>query len=65
MNIVTGVYEGFSKQYQCYLLVWFERFESLVNAIDREKQNKRWRREKKVWLIEQRSPTWGDLSKDW
>ena len=38
-----GAYEGFSKQYKCHRLVWFEQFELLVNAIDREKQIKRWR----------------------
>jgi putative endonuclease len=34
-------------------------------ALEREKQLKRWRREKKVWLIEQQNPSWHDLSKNW
>ena len=34
-------------------------------AIRREKQLKRWRREKKVALIERKNPTWEDLSADW
>jgi putative endonuclease len=34
-------------------------------AIEREKQLKRWRREKKVWLIEQQNAAWRDLSDDW
>jgi putative endonuclease len=33
-------------------------------AIAREKQLKRWRREKKVFLIERDNPTWRDLSAD-
>jgi putative endonuclease len=45
--------------------VWFERFDYVGNAIDREKQIKRWRREKKVWLIERMNPTWADLSEAW
>jgi len=34
-------------------------------AISREKQLKRWRREKKVALIERENPTWEDLSAEW
>jgi len=34
-------------------------------AIRREKQLKRWRREKKVALIERKNPTWEDLSAEW
>jgi putative endonuclease len=56
---------GFSAKYNCDRLVWFERYESVVEAIAREKQLKRWRREKKIALIEKMNPTWVDLSKDW
>jgi putative endonuclease len=59
------VYEGFSAQYNCDRLVWFERFSSPQAAIAREKQLKGWRREKKIALIESRNPTWLDLSEDW
>ena len=34
-------------------------------AIDREKQIKRWRREKKLWLIAQLNPEWRDLAAEW
>jgi putative endonuclease len=37
----------------------------VANAIDREKQLKRWRREKKEWLIVQKNPRWRDLAADW
>jgi putative endonuclease len=51
--------------YQCNRLVWFERYQYIRNAIEREKQIKRWRREKKIWLIEEMNPTWADLSEPW
>ena len=41
------------------------RFDDVRNAIDREKQLKRWRREKKVKLIEELNPSWRDLSEEW
>jgi putative endonuclease len=56
-----GSTPGFSADYKCTRLVWFERFCSIHNAIAREKQIKRWRREKKVALIQQENPRWGDL----
>jgi len=46
-------------------LVYFEWFDWVDSAIRREKQLKRWRREKKVALIERNNPTWEDLSADW
>jgi putative endonuclease len=57
--------DGFTKDYICTRLVWFERHQYVRNAITREKQIKRWRREKKVWLIEQNNPTWEDLAAHW
>ena len=58
-------YEGFTATYHCFRLVWFERFQYVENAIAREKQIKRWRREKKVALIDKDNPTWEDLSAQW
>ncbi len=57
--------EGFSADYKCTRLVWFERFQYINNALAREKQIKRWRREKKVFLIEQTNLKWDDLSEAW
>ena len=59
------LYEGFSATYHCDRLVWFERFTEIDHAIEREKQLKRWRREKKVALIAEKNPTWVDLSEGW
>jgi putative endonuclease len=58
-------FEGFSSQYNCNRLVWFERFMDPRNAIAREKQLKGWRREKKIALIKKSNPTWADLSEGW
>jgi len=57
--------EGFSSKYKCHRLVYFERFERVVDAIAREKEVKGWRREKKNKLVESMNPTWKDLAADW
>jgi putative endonuclease len=54
--------DGFSKQYRCHRLVYYESFDDVKKAIDREKQLKRWNRAKKDWLIERVNPTWEDLA---
>ena len=46
-----GFYEGFAKQYNCTDLLYYEVFEDMENAILREKQIKKYRREKKDALI--------------
>ncbi len=53
---------GFSKQYRGHRLVYYESFDDVKKAIEREKQLKRWRRAKKVWLVEPMNPTWEDLA---
>jgi putative endonuclease len=50
------VRQGFSDDYNCTRLVYWESFDDVVRAINREKQLKRWRREKKMWLIERKNP---------
>lgn len=58
-------FEGFSDEYNAVRLVYSESFDDVRNAIDREKQLKRWRREKKVFLIERLNPDWKDLAAEW
>ena len=58
-------HEGFTARYNCDRLVWFEVYQDVRKAIGREKQLKRWRREKKIALIEAANPAWVDLSKEW
>ena len=43
------------------LLVWFETYDDITAAIEREKELKKWRREWKVNLIERDNPNWDDL----
>jgi putative endonuclease len=55
----NGLAEGFTKQYRCHRLVYYESFDDVRKAIGREKQLKRWNRSKNVWLIERRKPRLG------
>jgi len=57
--------EGFTDDYNATRLVYWECFEDVRNAIDREKQLKGWRREKKLRLIERMNPSYRDLAADW
>lgn len=57
----TGVTPGFTTQYRCKMLVWFELHESMYGAISREKQLKAGSRAKKLKLIETANPLWRDL----
>ena len=56
------IVEVFSKKYGCNKLVYFEEFSGIKDAIQREKQIKNWRREKKEVVIRQSNPGWRDLS---
>ena len=60
-----GTFEGFSKIYGCKSLVWYETHPTMREAIQREKQIKRWRRAWKLALIEAENPEWRDLSEPW
>lgn len=61
----AGEIEGFSCTYKCVRLVYYEAFDDVRRAIAREKQLKRWRREKKIALIEKMNPRWQDLAETW
>ena len=56
------IYPGFTSDYNIDTLIYFEQFDSIIDAITREKQLKRWSRSKKIFLIEQQNPNWIDLS---
>jgi putative endonuclease len=43
-----GNKKTFAERYHCYLLVYYEHFTHIEHAIDREKELKKWRREKKI-----------------
>ena len=57
-----GVAEGFTKDYGVKLLVYFETFENIDEAIAREKRLKRYKREWKINLIQERNLEWRDLA---
>jgi putative endonuclease len=56
---------GFTSRYNLTRLVYYELFYCPDAAIDREKEIKGWRREKKIKLINSMNPRWDDLAKDW
>ena len=56
--------DGFSKQNQLHLLVYFEVAETILVAIAREKQLKKWNRAWKIELIEENNSEWRDLYLD-
>jgi putative endonuclease len=56
---------GFTRRYHIDRLVYYEVFRYVNNAIARETELKKWRREKKVALIEAGNPTWEDLAEGW
>ena len=64
MEHKQGLVDGFTKTYQVHRLVYYEAFGHVRDAIGREKQIKRWRREKKLALIRGMNPKFQDLSDD-
>ena len=56
--------DGFTKKYACNKLVYYERYTDIHSALEREKEIKKWRREKKQNLIKTLNPHWQDLSKE-
>jgi putative endonuclease len=60
----TGASDGFTKRYDCKLLVWYELGGDMEHAIQREKQMKGGSRVRKIALIEAMNPEWRDLWPD-
>ena len=56
-----GLMPGFTKRYGVKILVYYEVFDSIANAIQREKNLKKWPRRWKLELIEKLNPQWKDL----
>jgi putative endonuclease len=53
--------DGFTNKYNLNKLVYYECFSNINDAIRREKELKKWRREKKNNLVENMNPDWRDL----
>ena len=67
-DLVRRVYEhrskavsGFTARYAVDKLFWFEIYNDATTAIAREKELKKWRRDWKIRLIEEKNPEWIDL----
>jgi putative endonuclease len=61
----TKMVPGFTTKYNVNKLVYFEETDDIVVAIAREKEIKKWRREKKNNLVVAVNPGWLDLSDGW
>ena len=57
----NGLINGFTKKYNCKMLIYFEAFDRVEDAILREKRLKKWNRQWKVDMIEKSNPGWLDL----
>lgn len=67
-NLVKRVWEhknnlvgGFTRKHRVHRLVYYERFDTMLEAITREKQMKRWHRAWKLKVVEEMNPEWRDL----
>ena len=58
----TKAVKGFTEKYNVNKLVYYEQTSDVLTALAREKEIKKWRREKKNLLVAQLNPRWSDLS---
>ncbi|MBI4599666.1 GIY-YIG nuclease family protein [Candidatus Uhrbacteria bacterium] len=56
-----GLIAGFTKKYHVKLLVYYEEYQDIKDAIAREKALKEWNRIWKLRIIEEQNPEWRDL----
>ena len=70
-NLKRRIYEhknnladGFTKKYKVHILVHYEIFKYINDALIKEKQLKHWNRLWKIRLIEKENPEWNDLCKE-
>jgi putative endonuclease len=61
----TKQFKGFTARYNINKLLYFEDFNYVYDAMDRERQLKGWTRRKKVSLFAELNPGWDDLSAGW
>lgn len=54
--------KSFTSKYKCFFLIYYERYEDVNIAIEREKQIKGWKRDKKEILIKEFNPEWKFLN---
>ena len=70
-NLIRRIFEhrqkkitGFTKKYNVNKLVFFDICQDVNSAIAREKELKKWRREKKDQLVMEKNPQWLDLAEE-
>jgi len=56
-----GLLPGFTRKYNVHRLVWYEQHQTMIGAIKREKQLKKYKRDWKINLIERENPHWEDI----
>ena len=54
-------FDGFTSEYNINILVYYEIYSNILDAIKREKNIKEWRRSWKLNLIEKDNPQWKEL----
>jgi putative endonuclease len=54
-------FDGFTAEHDVHFLVWYEHHHTMEDAIRREKQLKKWKRDWKIRIIEEMNPNWLDL----
>jgi putative endonuclease len=57
----NSLIDGFTKRYHLTKLVWYEYYDDIQSAIQREKTMKHWIREWKINVINEMNPEWKDL----
>ncbi|MBN4064647.1 GIY-YIG nuclease family protein [Dehalococcoides mccartyi] len=57
-----GIGSQFTKRYNTHSLVWYETTDNVWSALEREKQLKSWKRNRKLDVINAINPAWNDLS---
>ena len=57
--------KSFTAKYNCDKLIYLEEFENGEEAVIREQQFKKWKRDWKIKLIEEINPSWIDISMNW
>lgn len=57
----NNIFQSFSSKYNVNKLVYFEQYNEVIQAIQREKRLKEWQRQWKIDLINNINPKWNDL----
>jgi putative endonuclease len=57
----SKTFDGFTAEHDVHNLVWYEHHHTMEDAIRREKQLKKWKRDWKIRIIEEMNPNWLDL----